>query len=164
MKTPQVAPLAGMSVLGLRQMPAPVPAPAVVVTGSSWTTSESDHLTSSRSCINLECGPECPDRVKERKSTGRFYITMGHAGYNSPANNRDGYASKKAALKASQGYGERGRARGVKSGAVQLCTKCGSIATVGTHCGGQPIRPLTADEAARFIAGGRHALGVKAGA
>lgn len=162
MKTPQIAPLAGMSALGLRQMPAPAVAPALIVTGA--VQSSNDHLTSTRSCVNLECGPECPERVKERTETGRFYITMGHAGYNSPANNRDGYASKSAALKASQKYGERGRARGVKSGTVKLCTKCGEIATVSTHCGGQPLRFLTADEAARFIAGGRHALGTKRGA
>lgn len=157
MKTPQIAPLAGMTPLGLTQRPAPVVAPAMIVTGSP--SSSNDHLTSTRSCINLECGPECPERVKERKDTGRFYITMGHAGYNSPRNNAEGYASKSAALKESQKYGERGRRRGVKSGTVRLCTKCGSIATVSTHCGGQPLRNLTEDEAKRFIAGGRHALG-----
>lgn len=104
MKTPQIAPLAGMTPLGIR--------PTLIVTGSSWTEGESDHLVSK--CVG-GCGMDCPDRVKERPSTGRFYITMGHAGYNSPANNFDGYASKASALKASKGYMERGRRRAMEA-------------------------------------------------
>lgn len=145
MQTPQIAPLAGMSALGLRQ-------------------SSTDHLNSSQACMRGECGPECSVRVKERTETGRFYITMGHAGYNSPTNNRDGYASKAKAEKASQGFAERGRARAVKEGRILLCTKCSAVCHFDTHCDGQMTRKLTADEAARFIAGGRHALGEKRGA
>lgn len=46
----------------------------------------------------------CPAAVKERPETGRFYITMGHPGFNSPANNRDGYATHAKALAAIRRY------------------------------------------------------------
>ena len=35
---------------------------------------------------------------------GRFVITMAHAGFNSPANNRNGYTTEAAARKAVRGY------------------------------------------------------------
>lgn len=159
MKTPQVAPLAGMSVLGFRL----TPRPAGTMTPAFVPAPTPAYLLAPLSCINGECGPECAERVKEDTASGRFFITMGHAGYNSPANNRQGYASKKAALKASQGYGERGRRRGIASGSVLLCTKCEAICHGPNHCQGSPARALTSDEAARFIAGGRHALGVRPG-
>lgn len=61
-------------------------------------------------------GSMCPDAVEvrvDRFEGKRFYLTMGHAGFNSPANNRDGYVSKAAAVAASRRYEERGRrARG----------------------------------------------------
>jgi hypothetical protein len=38
---------------------------------------------------------------------GRFFITMGNAGYNSPVNNRKGYASINAATAASLRYGKK---------------------------------------------------------
>ena len=37
----------------------------------------------------------------------RWYITMGHSGFNSPANNRDGYASRDSAIAASLRYSHR---------------------------------------------------------
>lgn len=41
----------------------------------------------------------------------RFYIVMGWPGFNSPANNRDGYATAELALAASLRYGlKRGSA------------------------------------------------------
>ncbi len=45
----------------------------------------------------------CPDAVKE-SPFGRWYITMGHAGYNSPANNGNGYSSQAQALIAMERY------------------------------------------------------------
>lgn len=44
-----------------------------------------------------ERGAECPQAVKRNPETGRFYITMGHAGFNSHANNGSGYVVEKAA-------------------------------------------------------------------
>jgi hypothetical protein len=38
---------------------------------------------------------------------GRHYITAGRPGFNSPANNRDGYATEAAARAASAGYVRR---------------------------------------------------------
>ena len=45
--------------------------------------------------------------------TGRWFITMGNPGFNSPANNRRGYLTKGHALKAVRYYTNKGkRARG----------------------------------------------------
>ena len=49
----------------------------------------------------------CATAVKENPATGRWFITMGHPGFNSPANNRDGYATKRAAEKALAMYANR---------------------------------------------------------
>ena len=35
----------------------------------------------------------------KQAQTGRWYITMGHAGFNTTANNRDGYRTQRAAIK-----------------------------------------------------------------
>lgn len=53
----------------------------------------------------------CPSVARERPTTGRWYITMGHAGFNSPANNRDGYASCALALAAHRHYATKGGAK-----------------------------------------------------
>lgn len=47
--------------------------------------------------------PNCPDAVKQAPS-GRWYITMGHAGFNSNANNCGGYYSKGSAYRAMNYY------------------------------------------------------------
>ena len=52
--------------------------------------------------LSSKCGayctkPDCPEAVKESPS-GRWFITMGHPGFNSPTNNRSGYVSKDKAL------------------------------------------------------------------
>ena len=61
-----------------------------------------DHLYSN--CIYDTCrNIDCDDAVK-KSSFGRWFITMGHAGYNSPANNNNGYRSKKVALFAMKKY------------------------------------------------------------
>lgn len=39
----------------------------------------------------------CPEAVKQNAETGRFYITMGHAGFNTLANNGAGYETSAAA-------------------------------------------------------------------
>jgi hypothetical protein len=49
------------------------------------------------------CGKDlcrsCAEPVRQA-DTGRWYITMGHSGFNLPANNRNGYASKARAVAA----------------------------------------------------------------
>lgn len=53
---------------------------------------------------NLGCerdvcsNPDCREAVKERPNTGRWYITMGHPGFNTRANNAEGYVSRTRAL------------------------------------------------------------------
>ena len=44
--------------------------------------------------------PDCPAAVKQHPETGRWFITMGHPGFNSRVNNRDGYAMREAAFAA----------------------------------------------------------------
>ena len=43
----------------------------------------------------------CVERVKVDVLTLRWFITMNHAGFNNPANNSQGYASRSAAMRAS---------------------------------------------------------------
>jgi hypothetical protein len=51
--------------------------------------------------------------VGRNPETGRFFITFGQAGFNSPANNRDGYRSAGAAQRSIRLYEAKGRkARG----------------------------------------------------
>lgn len=50
------------------------------------------------------------ERVPAIEHGGRWFITFGNAGFNSPANNRDGYATKASALKAIKRYDAKGRA------------------------------------------------------
>ena len=46
----------------------------------------------------------CPDAAARRLATGRWFITMGHAGFNAPTNNRTGYASRASAMAAHRRY------------------------------------------------------------
>jgi hypothetical protein len=48
--------------------------------------------------------PNCETAVAQFPETGNWYITFGHAGYNSPSNNSSGYASKNKALAAMKRY------------------------------------------------------------
>jgi len=121
------------------------------------------YLLSSDACIVGKCPEDCAERFKQDPQTKRWYITMGHAGYNSPANNAEGYNTRKSAEGANREYQKRGRTRGVKSGTIRLCTKCNGIAHFSTHCEGAPTRALTVDEATRFIERGRHAFPAKEG-
>lgn len=50
-------------------------------------------------CRDINC-PECVKLSPE----GRWFITMGHAGFNSPSNNRFGYETKAKALAAMKRY------------------------------------------------------------
>lgn len=85
MKIPQIAPLAGFAPLGFRP-------------------STPAHLASSQRCMRGECEPAtCPDRFKQA-ANGRWFVTMGHAGFNSRANNRDGFATLKAAEGSNRRY------------------------------------------------------------
>lgn len=49
----------------------------------------------------------CAERVKQNPVTGRWFITMAHAGFNCLTNNRDGYSTKEAALTANRRYARR---------------------------------------------------------
>jgi hypothetical protein len=40
------------------------------------------------------------------KINGRWFITIGNPGFNSPANNRNGYATEEGAMAASLRYGQ----------------------------------------------------------
>lgn len=46
--------------------------------------------------------------VAHRMESGRWFIAMGQPGFNSPANNRDGYASEASAIAASRRYAAKG--------------------------------------------------------
>jgi hypothetical protein len=50
-----------------------------------------DLLTGAHACY----APNCPNAVKEGvgPEAGRWFISIGHPGFNSPANNRSGYSS-----------------------------------------------------------------------
>ena len=51
-------------------------------------------------CRNLNC----KTAVAEFTETGRWYILFAHAGFNSPANNTNGYASEAKALASIRRY------------------------------------------------------------
>ncbi len=72
------------------------------------TAMSSDHLSSPDSCTRAQCAADCPHTISQNPATGRWFITMGHAGFNSPANNRSGYVSQAAALAAHRRYAGRG--------------------------------------------------------
>lgn len=58
-------------------------------------------MTASSSTLFSECHygeflcrcNDCKHAVKQEPTSGRWYITFGHAGANLPRNNRDGYPS-----------------------------------------------------------------------
>ena len=49
----------------------------------------------------------CGQRIKQGPN-GRWFLTMGHAGFNSPANNRDGYKTWRNAKLAQRAYETKG--------------------------------------------------------
>lgn len=48
--------------------------------------------------------PNCKDAVAMLPETGKWYITFGHAGFNSKANNGLGYLTKAKAMAAMRYY------------------------------------------------------------
>lgn len=54
------------------------------------------------------CDGSCSAPVCEHLVTKRWYITMGHSGFNSPTNNGNGYASKSGAIGAMCRYAAKG--------------------------------------------------------
>jgi hypothetical protein len=42
----------------------------------------------------------CADALRQEATSGRWFITMGHPGFNLPANNRAGYATHSLAARA----------------------------------------------------------------
>ena len=52
---------------------------------------------------NFSCRGECGHLTKQAQS-GRWFLTMGHAGFNSPANNGRGYETKAKAEAAHRRY------------------------------------------------------------
>ena len=60
----------------------------------------SGHGLSTGYCGNADCA----DAVAMLPETGRWYITFGHAGFNSKANNGLGYSTKAKALGVMRNY------------------------------------------------------------
>jgi hypothetical protein len=79
-----------------------------------WNPAVPEHLRSGEDCMKAElslvpCKGQRGMSVKVRYyigdgSKGRWFITMGHPGFNSPANNAQGYASKAKAEAALRRY------------------------------------------------------------
>jgi hypothetical protein len=68
-----------------------------------------DHLDSPKTCLSDKheiVNGICKHAVKPGPFD-HWYITMGHPGYNSPANNRNGYKTKVSAASACHRYGRR---------------------------------------------------------
>lgn len=49
----------------------------------------------------------CNEAVKQDADSGRWFITMGHAGFNNRANNTGGFATRKAAERSIAFYNKR---------------------------------------------------------
>ena len=63
--------------------------------------------------LDAKCGDVCTDytcaeSVKLNEGTGRWFITISHAGFNSEKNNRDGYKTRAAARSAHDFYSFNG--------------------------------------------------------
>lgn len=68
---------------------------------------ESTMPTYLRSTCDEGCNARCPDAVRRRRDKGRWYITIGHPGFNSPANNASGYLAASTATAAVAYYASR---------------------------------------------------------
>ena len=68
------------------------------------TERNDSHLDSD---CKMPCEGNCQEIVKQEAFSGRWYITMGHAGFNNPANNRTGYITEKSAQSAHAKYSGR---------------------------------------------------------
>ena len=56
-----------------------------------------EYLLSSCADRMIDLCRGCAHQVKQNPATGRWFITMGHPGFNTVTNNRDGYVSENAA-------------------------------------------------------------------
>lgn len=67
-------------------------------------------ISNSEDCAKAGVCPKiaCSHVAKQRPDTGRWYITMGHAGFNSRENNGSGYATQLEARQASTAFGLKG--------------------------------------------------------
>jgi hypothetical protein len=65
------------------------------------------YLLSGTGCERTICYG-CAHAVKKNPVTDRWFITMGHPGFNSRANNGSGYITKQDAEKAIRRYGGKG--------------------------------------------------------
>lgn len=64
-----------------------------------------EHLNSSCLDAHTICkNPSCTEAVKVDPRSGRYFITMGHCGFNSTQNNGPGYCDEKNARKSMQRY------------------------------------------------------------
>lgn len=103
------------------------------------------------------CTGVCGQLVKQNSATGRWFITMYHAGFNSPANNGRGYATMDAAAAASRRYSARGaQTRAANAGA--LATDATTTGTTDTRTYRQIMRDAaTPEQWAAFLADERRA-------
>jgi len=75
------------------------------------------HLQPATDCVTETsnyrelCRGTCSAPVRQDATSGRWYVTMGHPGFNSPANNRSGYVSEAKALASLRMYANRGTVR-----------------------------------------------------
>jgi hypothetical protein len=53
------------------------------------------------------CYGDCSSAVKQNPATGKWFITMGHPGFNCGTNNRAGFASAKVALGVLKHFAKR---------------------------------------------------------
>ena len=70
-------------------------------------------MTSTTTCLSaFEC--QCASgALPIEEVRNRWFITLGHNGFNSPANNRQGYKDAASALAAARRYGWTRRGAGV---------------------------------------------------
>ncbi len=73
------------------------------------------HLTPSPACAARQdaqrlqgkapcCPGYCEDAIKKEPTTERWFITMGHAGFNSPTNHHGGYKDWRMARRSHRKY------------------------------------------------------------
>ncbi len=67
-----------------------------------------EYLLSEEGCEKTRggiCYGDCVAPVKRDAGSGRWYITMGHPGFNTYTNNRNGYVTQNIALAIIRKYG-----------------------------------------------------------
>ena len=90
-------------------------------------------LLSAIGCERSICSDaNCREAVKQNPETGNWFITMGHPGFNSPANNRSGYATREAARAAFNRYRKPRLTRDQKA-ALAAYERCKSLGMTADH-------------------------------